>query len=331
MHEDQAPYFVSAAVAEQVLTMQDAIDAIRGGYSVPIPEAAAPTRVLARGETVWLRCLAAVPPSTRLMGTKVFGLGADRTVNYLISLFDRDSAKLVGLVDGCQITAIRTAATTAVAIDRMAMPGPVSVAILGSGLEARNHLRALACVRAIATARIYSPTPANRQSFASAAAAELGIAAEAADSAEAAVDGADIIIAAARSHGEKPILFADWVKDNAFIASIGSTLPEQREVDVSVVEASGIIICDAVEEVCEQSGDMIAARRAGVEIAHKLLSLNDLLIGGERGRRTEGAPILYKSVGSALQDVIVAELALDRAVAGAVAVRLELPLQTKHV
>ncbi|MFP3373902.1 ornithine cyclodeaminase family protein, partial [Pseudomonas sp. SIMBA_068] len=84
---------------------------------------------------------------------------------------------------------------------------------------------------------------------------------------------------AARSRGEEPILFAEWLKPGATVVSIGSTIPEQREIDVSVVERSDIIICDTLEEVLEETGDMLAAKAAGIEFHNKAFSLADLMSG----------------------------------------------------
>jgi ornithine cyclodeaminase/alanine dehydrogenase-like protein (mu-crystallin family) len=323
------PVFVSASAVESVLGMKDAIDVVARAYRVPLAGAASPPRLLARGEGVWLRALAAIPPSARLMGTKVFGLGTGRTVNYLISLFDQRSAELVALVDGCHITAVRTAATSAVAIDHMA-PNTISVgAVLGSGLEAQTHLRALACIRQMKEVRIFSPNRANREAFAAAARIEHGIEAIAVESAEMAARGAEIVIAAARSHGEKPILHGEWLDDQCLVVSIGSTLPEQREVDVSVVAAADLIVCDNVDEVADQAGDMIAARTAGIDFRFKLMSLNELVLGF--AAPTGAKRRMFKSVGSAVQDIVVADWVVERARTAGMVTPLNLSLHTKRV
>jgi alanine dehydrogenase len=90
--------------------------------------------------------------------------------------------------------------------------------------------------------------------------------------------------------------------------SIGSTLPEQREVDVSVLRRADLIVADVPGEVAHDTGDMIAAAAAGIDVTSRLVSLSDLIAGRVPGRRDAGAAgvTIYKSVGSALQDVVVA-------------------------
>jgi ornithine cyclodeaminase/alanine dehydrogenase len=265
------------------------------------------------------------------MGTKVFGLGAERTVNYLITLIDQHSGKLVALVDGWQITALRTAATSAIAANRLAVSGPLSVGILGSGLEAQTHLRAFARMREISSAKIFSPTESNRVAFARTASEQLAINCRAVDSPAEAVTEAQVVIAAARSHDERPILFGEWLREDVTVVSIGSTLPEQRELDVSVIQHADIIVCDNVDEVVSETGDMLAAAAAGIDVKGKVASLNDLMMGQLDSCLAGARQRLFKSVGSGLQDVVVAELVYDRALARGLATELPISLHTKHV
>jgi ornithine cyclodeaminase/alanine dehydrogenase len=244
---------------------------------------------------------------------------------------DQRSGKILAFVDGWQITAMRTAATSAIAIDRLTSAGPFSVAVLGSGLEARTHLSALSRIRPISQVRIFSPTATKREEFARMASEELKLDCRAADNAIDAVNNAQVIIAAARAQGERPILRADWLGDDVTVVSIGSTLPEQRELDVSVIDAADIIVCDSVDEVAHETGDMLAATAAGVSFGAKLVSLNALLMGDIASRLATSRRRLFKSIGSALQDIVVAELAYDRAVARGFAIPMPIAFHTKLV
>lgn len=324
--------FVSAETTESVLDWTQVIARLREAYTQPLQDENAPPRVLARGNGVWLRSLAAVPPFSKYMGTKAFGLSRDRSVNYLIALFEQQTGALVALVDGCHITALRTAATSAVALERLAPQGrPLSVGVLGSGVEARAHIRALAAIRAISALRVFSPTPKRRQDFAADFADELGAPCSAARDARSAVEGADIVLAAARSRDESPILYGSWLRDSAVVVSIGSTLREQREIDLSVIDACDLIVCDHVHEVMQETGDMIAARAAGIDFERKLVSLNELLRGTAEAKLALARRRMFKSAGSALQDVVVAELALERALERGLAIELPAQFRTKQV
>ena len=146
------------------------------------------------------------------------------------------------------------------------------------------HARAISNVRPIESVRVFSPTAKNREAFASELGVELGVSITPVVSAEAAVDGATIICAAARSHDETPILLGKWLKPGVLTVSIGSTLPEQFEIDVEVVRRADLIVCDVPEEVVEETGDMLAAVKAGVHVEDKVISLNQLMSGQAPGR-----------------------------------------------
>jgi len=313
------PLFVSAEASRQALVFTDVINALRAAYSVPHGPLVSPPRVVTRGHGNWMRALAASPPGSRYMGAKIFGSGRAKSVSYLIALFEQETGALAALVDAHLITAYRTAATSAVAVDRLAAAGPAVLGVLGSGLEAQMHARAIAGIRPIVSMRVFSPTAANREAFAANLGRELGIGCVAVGSAEEAVEGASIVVAAARSHDETPILRGRWLRAGMLVVSIGSTLPEQREIDEDVVAACDLIVCDAPEEVIAETGDMLAAKAAGVAFEHKIVSLNDLMTGAAADRAAKARRPMFKSIGAAIQDIVVAELVLNKAVAAGLA------------
>jgi ornithine cyclodeaminase/alanine dehydrogenase len=251
-------------------------------------------------------------------------------VEYVIVLWDREMSRIAAFVDGHEVTAFRTAATSAAALDRLAPPGPLRLGILGSGLEATHHVRAFAAVRPIESLSVFSPTPARRQAFADAAATELGCAAVAVGDPEAAVADASVVLAAARSRGEVPILYGHWLDPAATVVSIGSTVPFQREIDVSVVEACDVIVCDTVDEVVQQTGDMLEAARAGLAFAERTFSLHELLSGKLDEALQSSRRRLFKSVGGGLQDIVVAEVIVRRALDAGLTVPLPIAFDTKH-
>jgi alanine dehydrogenase len=306
--------FLSDADVRAALSWTEAIDAIRDAYGAPTDAAALPPRTMARAEGAWLRTLSAMPSHCEYMGAKLIAANpATRQASYLVALFDRRTAVLAALLDGNHVTGMRTAATSAVAIDALAPRRPLRVAVVGSGFEASNHVAAAAGVRAIADLAVFSPTEANRRRFAEDAAATLGVEARAVASAEDAVRDADLVLAAARSRDESPTVRGAWLRSDATVVSIGSTLPEQRELDVDAIRRASLIVADVPDEVAEGTGDMIAAAAEGIEFAGKLVSLADT-VGDAGARRPAGDAIaIYKSVGSALQDVTVSELCLRRA------------------
>jgi ornithine cyclodeaminase/alanine dehydrogenase len=247
------------------------------------------------------------------MGAKVFGVGRQPAVNYLIALFEQSSGELRALVDGANITSYRTACTSAAAMEALTGNEEIVLAIVGSGQEAHAHAHAIHAIRKIRELRVFSPSADKRAAFAKKFAAECGVPSIAADTAEDAVRPATVVVAAARSRDETPTVYGAWLENCKAIVSVGSTLPEQREIDASVVERSDLIICDVLEEVIDGTGDMIAARTAGVRFKDKSFSLNDLLTGALAGRVKAAKLPMFKSVGAGIQDIVVAELAYNLA------------------
>lgn len=304
--------FITDSEVEALADWRAAFDALHAAYARSIAPAMVPTRSMARADGMWLRSLTAVSPSGGYMGCKLIAAGIKaRRASYLVSLFDQKTMALAALIDGNRITGIRTAATASVAVDAAAPRKTLDVGVIGSGFEAKGLLAALAAVRSLGTVRVFSPTAASRERFASAFRDEHGLAIDASTSAQQAVAGADVVLCAARSRDESPVLLGEWLEPGMTVVSIGSTLPEQREVDEQVIARAALVVADMPHEVAQDTGDMLAATRAGIEFANKLVPLSDL-VSGHATRRPEDI-VVYKSVGSALQDVITAEMLLARA------------------
>lgn len=313
--------FLSDADVASLADWPSAVAALADAYARPVSPAMVPPRTMARGEGTWLRSLTAVSPSGGHMGCKLIAANTRaRRASYLISLFDEQTMALRALIDGNRVTGLRTAATAALALTLLAPRRPLHVAVIGSGFEARGALECLAAVRAVQSVRAFSPTPASRERFAEHFRPATDI--TAVDRPEAAVKDADVVICAARSRDESPVLRGAWLPPGVTVVSLGSTLPEQREVDEETMARAACIVADMPEEVEHDTGDAIAAARAGVVLADRLVSLGALATGDIVPRRADVDIVLYKSVGSALQDVVIAEMLLARAVRQGVGVTL---------
>jgi alanine dehydrogenase len=143
------PHFVSNEAVERVLEWDEVIARLRHAYSLPHAESVSPPRTVARHDGLWLRTLSAVPPGARYMGAKLFGIGRQRTLDYAVVLIEQETGRIAGFVDANLITAYRTAATSAVAVDLLAGRDANVLGLLGSGAEAQSHLRAIARVRGL--------------------------------------------------------------------------------------------------------------------------------------------------------------------------------------
>lgn len=257
-------------------------------------------RVQVTSDQAWMRILAGILPGLDLIGYKEFHRVGKR-VRYHVSLFRATTGDALGIVDGRRITSLRTASTAAVCARKFFGGRPLSLAIIGSGEEAREGLRAVAGAAAVKALRVYSPTPANREKFAAAAAAEHQVRAEAATSIAETLDGADAAYIA--TSATAPFLRASDVRGLSFLAAIGSTRPEQRELHGTAVAAAGHVIVDCRDAVSE-SGDLLEAS-AGGWAADRAILLGDYL-DQPASAPAAGRPVLFKSVGSVEQDLVLA-------------------------
>lgn len=312
-HHVVAPtLFLSDADVASLADWSAAVAALAQAYASPTSDAMVPPRSMARGDGIWLRSLTAVPPTGGHMGCKLIAASMRaRCASYLIALFNQQTMALSALIDGNRVTGLRTAATAVLAVDLLAPQRALRVGVIGAGFEARGALDCLKSVRDVAHVRVFSPTPASRERFADSFRPGLDI--HAVGSAQEAVQDCDVVICAARSRDESPVLQGAWLGPGTTIVSLGSTLPEQREVDPVTMERAVCIVADMPQEVLHDTGDAIAAITAGVYVADKLVALSDLVAGRVIPRQNDSDIVLYKSVGSALQDVVIAQVLYERA------------------
>ncbi|MGA8097107.1 MAG: ornithine cyclodeaminase family protein [Candidatus Cybelea sp.] len=212
-----------------------------------------------------------------------------------IVLYRTDVGRPLAAMDGRLITEMRTAAVSA-AITRYLAPAQCRVlALLGSGVQARSHLAALARVRTFSEVRVWSRTPQHAKRFAG----EYG--ATAVESAESAVRGADVVVTATAS--QEPILRGEWLKQGAHVNAVGSSRPDWRELDEEAM--SNAVVVDSRAAAAKEAGDVI--------IPHAQIYAE----AGEIFARTKEPPIgvtsIFKSVGLACEDVAAARLVFDAA------------------
>ncbi len=214
------------------------------------------------------------------------------THHALIVMFKAETGEPLAVMDGRLITEMRTAAASAVATQRLALPNASVLAILGSGVQAKSHLAALRHVRSFKEVRVWSPR--NAPAFAQ----RHGVKAMA--TAEDAVRGADVVVVAASA--TTPILHGRWLSPGTHVNAIGATRPDWRELDDDLVTTARIFV-DSREAALRESGDVIAARSEVTEIGA-------VVSGADPGRRTPSEITLFKSVGVAVEDVAAAALVL---------------------
>jgi len=224
-----------------------------------------------------------------------------------VLLFDGETGQLRALIDGSAVTSIRTAAVTAVATRALARPDSRVLAIVGSGVQARPHLEAMAKVLPLEHARVWSRTPEHAQAFA--AEAEMPFSVEAAGSAEAAVRGADVVVTV--TSAREPVVERSWLARGAHVNAVGSSIPTARELDSATIAAAALFV-DRRESAVNESGEYLrAVEEEGIGPDHIRAELGEVLVGSHDGRRSDEELTVFVSLGLAVEDLAVAEY-LDR-------------------
>jgi ornithine cyclodeaminase len=228
-----------------------------------------------------------------------------------IVLLDPETGALMAILDGRFITEARTAAVSALSADVLARPDAAILAILGSGVQARSHLGALACVRTLREVRVWSPTASHRTAFAREMEPLAGVRITTTDSPSLAVEGADLIVAATAS--TTALIDTGDVREGAHICAVGACRPTHRELAGRLVARSRLFV-DSREGAIAEAGDIVLARTEGLlGPDHIAGELGELLAGRVPGRRTDAEITLFKSLGMAVEDVAAAHLAYSRA------------------
>ncbi len=226
-----------------------------------------------------------------------------------VLLFDAESGQLLAVVDAAPLTAIRTAAVTAVATDLLADKSASSLALLGSGTQAYLHLAALREVRPLRRVRVWSPTPAHREALAQQAII-VGIEGEAADDARAAVQDADLVVTL--TPARTPILEGAWLTPGVHVNAIGASVPGFRELDAEVVRRADVYV-DWREAALREADDIrIPIEEGVVGASHVLGDLTEITMKAPK-RRGADSITLFKSVGLAVEDAYAALAVFDAA------------------
>lgn len=306
---------LTSAEVRALITPRLAVEALWRLYTQRIPEESAPPRSIARGDGVWCRALIAALPDGSYMGGKVFGRGRRGGVSYVVLLFDQESGQLVAILDGDAITALRTSATSAVAVKATLGGQRVRMGLLGSGKEAYHHVLAIREVVDLSGVSVYSPTREHRETLAKRLNEEHGLVCVAVEDPREAVAGCELVVAACRPRQEVPALELGWLDERTkMVVSVGSTLPEQRELDERVLGAARVIVLDSRREVLHETGDFLAATKAGWDLADRVVTLDQWVRRTEQGW-SDGL-VVYKSAGHGVQDVALAAAVYSRAVSG---------------
>lgn len=247
-----------------------------------------------------------------LMGVKVMTNVEGVGNRYLLLLYHQSDGELLALLDADEITRLRTAATTTLAATILQPTPQRELALIGSGFEAAGHLRAMAHEWPLERAYVFSPSAERRTAFAERMTAELRIEVISVNSPTAACEAAGTVLLATKT--KAPVIDGRDLREGAVVLSIGSTRPNLRELDRQTLARTSTLLVDACRSVQLESGDIIDAIEHGALEPEQMISLGAALHGREPwARRKDRDIVAFKSVGTVLQDLALADAVFQNA------------------
>ena len=221
-----------------------------------------------------------------------------------VLLFSAETGELLALMNASAITAIRTAAATAVATDLLARTDVCNLALLGSGVQARTHLVAMSEVRAIKRCRIASRNFEHAQKFAAEMRQDVSFPIQPVKTAAEALQEADLIVTTTTT--VDPIVKREWIADGTHLNLVGSCVPNSREVDGETMAAARVFV-DRRESALNEAGDYILAAREGLIGPDHIAELGEVLMGEKPGRTSPEQITCFKTLGISVEDLFAAE------------------------
>jgi alanine dehydrogenase len=239
-----------------------------------------------------------------------------------VLLFETTHGQLLALMDASAITAIRTAAVSGVATRLLARGDAQSLAILGSGVQAKTHLAAMMQSRSISSVRIWSRDAGHAQQFAQRESLRHGIPITPTATVQEAVAEAGIICTTTAAR--EPILRGEWIAPGTHVNAVGASVPSARELDTAAVAGARLYV-DRRESTLNEAGDFLLPKKEGaIGDDHIVGEIGELLLGNVEGRRTSDEITLFKSLGLAVEDLAAASHIYKKAIAVNAGVLVEL-------
>ncbi|MSP37970.1 MAG: ornithine cyclodeaminase family protein [Deltaproteobacteria bacterium] len=239
-----------------------------------------------------------------------------------IMLFSSATGKMIAVMDGGYITAIRTACASALATQALANPDTPVLGILGAGVQARAHIQALNRVRKLSRIKLYSPSGKSATTIKNEMEKQIGIPIQICRNAEEVVRGSDLLVTVTTA--KEPIVIAEWLKPGVHINAVGSHRPDQREIDSATLKRAKVVV-DSRPAIMAECGDiLLALKEKSITEANIHGEIGEVLAGTKAGRINGDEITLYKSVGIAIQDVAAAQLVYRKALAQNVGTNVEI-------
>jgi alanine dehydrogenase len=307
--------FLTSDDVAGLATPAEYVDAVRQGYRERGEGAPAEprTQLFSDDPAGSVSTYAAILPETGAMGGYMYdaGFGA-RDAWFTLPLYDADTGEPLALVDGASMNPFKTGAAGAVAVDALARDDADTLAVVGSGAQARGQLRTTATVRDFDAVRVYSPTEEHREAFAAEMTDAIDTPVTTVDSSAAAVDGADVVITATTA--SEPVLDGDDLPDGVHVTAMGQYHPDRRELDAATV-ARATYVPDLHDRAFQDAGSFLHALDEGaIDEDHVHAELGDVVADTVPGRESEDEITVFDSGGTAIETVAAAKMLYEKAV-----------------
>ena len=301
------PHFTEEQIAElcDMATVTDWLE--QAWRDLGAGEAATTLRVRATASGLMGSAMAASWPRHRVVGGKLY-LTHSGGYTFLVALFSPDVG-LVATFDALGLTAIRTAAATALAVRHLAPADAHTAAVLGTGNQSRPHVEALTQELPLRDLRVWGRDPDKAEAIAQWGRAQ-GIPAQAVADADEAVTGARVVATVTAS--STPVFDGTRLHPAALVCAVGTAKPDRHEIDGATVQRASFVVSDSAEGARTEAGDLIHAAADGVFDWDSLADLADVIAGTVTPPRPGSGIVLFESQGVALQDVVIATLAHQR-------------------
>ena len=310
---------INRALVRELLPMHRCIDLMRDAFiQVSERRAIQPIRQLVRtpdgkGMMGWMPGFADEPKRLGIKVITIFPEAINQGIKShqgAVMLFDPDNGLPLAMIDAGEITAVRTAAATAVATGALARADARTLSIFGCGEQAESHLKALAGARAWDTITVWARDPDRAARFVAREQPHCPVPLIIEADAERAA-AADVVTLVTGS--EHPVLFGRWLKPGQHVNAVGSSIPSRAEVDSEAVRLCRYF-ADYKDSVVLLAGELKRARDAGIVTDdHVLGEVGEVLLGKVQGRRSSGDITLFKSLGMVAEDLISAGWVLEEA------------------
>lgn len=295
--------YLTEEQVEALLPMATALEAVEEALlQAAQGEATNLPRRRLRARRGMLHWMGAALPGAGVLGYKAYTTFPSG-VRFLFFLHDAQSGELLAVMEANRLGQRRTGAASGVATKHLSRHDAGVVALLGAGWQAEAQLEAVCAVRPPREARVFSRDAGRRKSFAERMSAALKREVRPVESARQAVEGADIVITATSS--ATPVFDGEWLSPGAHVNAIGSNSLLKREIDLTTVRRSDVIVVDARDHVPLEGGDLLEALERGLLYPEALRELGEVIAGRRSGRTAPEQITLFKSHGLALEDVAV--------------------------